>query len=133
MNRLQTFGKHERLKRRKAIGALFSGGHKCQAFPLRVLFVPVPAGQGLRAGVTVSSRYFKRAVDRNRVKRLLREGWRTVKAELCQRLQTEGRGLHLFFIYTGTEVPDYTLIREKMNRILQQLNQWLDENPAAAA
>lgn len=133
MKPIHTLGKQERLKRRKAIGALFSGGHKCQAYPLRVLFAPVAAAEGLRAGFTVSSRYFKRAVDRNRVKRLIREAWRTEKAGLVQRLKAEGRGLHVFLIYTGTELPELTLIREKMLRVLHQLNQWLDENPVAPA
>lgn len=130
---MHTLGKQERLKRRKAIGALFSAGHKCQAYPLRALFAPVAAEEGLRAGFTVSSRYFKRAVDRNRVKRLIREAWRTEKAGLGQRLQTEGRGLHVFLIYTGAELPELPLIREKMLRVLHQLNQWLDENPVAPA
>lgn len=133
MNLKYTLGKNERLKRRKAIGALFEGGRKCQAHPLRALYRPVAAADGFRAGVTVSSRHFKKAVDRNRVKRLLREAWRLQKAATQERLAREGRGLHVFLIYTGTELPDYALVRDKVSRILHLLNQWLDENPVAPA
>jgi ribonuclease P protein component len=132
MNRVHTLGKAERLKRRKVIESLFGGGQKCQAFPLRALF-GLSAEAGLRVGVTASSRSFPRAVDRNRIKRWMREAWRLEKEALRKRLMAEGRGLDVFIIYTGKEGPEASLIREKTLRLLHLLNQWLDENPVAAA
>ncbi|WP_207511476.1 ribonuclease P protein component [Longitalea luteola] len=120
-----TLNKTERLKRRKIIEQLFSEGRAVAAFPIRVQYklvdqlLPVP----LQAGFSVSSRNFKRAVDRNRIKRLMREAWRLQKAPLEQALQTKQQQLALFLIYTGKELPEFTLIKEKVDVVLKKLLQ----------
>jgi ribonuclease P protein component len=120
-----TLNKEERLKRRKVIELLFSEGRAVTAFPIRVQFkmvdelLTVP----LQAGFSASSRNFKRAVDRNRIKRLMREAYRLQKAPLEQALQTKQRKLALFLIYTGKELPEYALVKEKVEVVLKKLVQ----------
>jgi ribonuclease P protein component len=75
----------------------------------------------LQAGVTVSSRSFKKAVDRNRVKRIMREVYRLQKLPLQQLLEKEDKRLVLFFIYTGKELPVFAEVSKKMEVILKRL------------
>ena len=75
----------------------------------------------MQAGFTVNKKNFKKAVDRNRVKRLMRESYRIQKNELKNMLIQSNKNLALFFIYTGKELPDYTLIFEKTGNILSRI------------
>ena len=85
----------------------------------------------LQCGVGVSTRNFKKAVDRNRVKRVMREAWRLQKKELDQKMKGHSHRLSVFLIYTGKELPAFTVVKEKMALILQKLIIIADENSAA--
>jgi len=124
-----TLNKTERLKRRKIIEQLFSEGRAVTAFPIRVQYklIDGPETAPLQAGFSASSRNFKKAVDRNRIKRLMREAYRLQKAPLEQALQTKKRQLALFLIYTGKELPPYTLVKEKVELVLKKLLQAIQE------
>jgi ribonuclease P protein component len=75
----------------------------------------------LQAGFTVSSRNFKKAVDRNRIKRLMRECYRLQKNELKNSLEKNNKMLAVFFIYRGNEMPAYSDIFDKMGDALRRL------------
>jgi ribonuclease P protein component len=81
----------------------------------------------VKAGVGVSSRNFKKAVQRNRIRRLLREAYRTEKIPLYHQLENTGGHLNLFLLYIGKEMPEYVLLKEKMRLIIQRLIKELSE------
>lgn len=133
MKKAFTLGKQERLKSRKLIERLFREGKSISVFPYRALYLPVPftvarLPANLQAGIAVSRKYFKKAVHRNRIKRLTREAYRLQKAGLQQKLAGAGKQLMLFFIYTGRELPDFLLAKEKVQVILDKLIRIIDEN-----
>jgi ribonuclease P protein component len=75
----------------------------------------------LQAGFGAGSRQFKKAVDRNRIKRLSREAYRCQKPPLFQLLREKGISLSVFFIYTGKDLPDYSTVSGKIGVALQKL------------
>lgn len=85
----------------------------------------------LQAGVGVSSRNFKKATDRNRIKRLMREAYRLQQGILQDHLTLHQRNLSVFFLYTGKELPPYDLLFEKMGLAIKRLIKLSDENPEA--
>ncbi len=102
---------------------LFAKGKSTSAFPLKLLYDFVEEEPHmLKAGVTVSSRKFKKAVDRNRVKRVMREAYRLQKIPIQKLLIAEGKSMVFFFIYIGKELPVYKEIYDKMGVLLQRLN-----------
>lgn len=116
-----TLGKNERLKSRKLIEQLFSAGKSFTVFPYRVVYLRAETTATLQAGFGASGRNFKKAVDRNRIRRLTREAYRLQKQTLNDKLKENNLHLAVFFIYTGKDVPVYTQVYEKMGIILQRL------------
>jgi ribonuclease P protein component len=101
---------------------LFKEGKSIAVFPIRITYkftdIPQPV---LQAGFSASTRNFKKAVSRNRIKRLMRESYRKQKDVLEQHLATRNYRLALFIIYTGKELPNHELVEEKMTQVLQKL------------
>jgi len=119
-----TLGKDERLKSRKQLEQLFAEGKKITVAPFRISYLILPSEKpSLQFGVGVSNKNFKRAVDRNRIKRLVREAWRLGKNELKEKMKDEQKQGNIFFIYTGKELPDYKLVSEKINSAIRKLKQ----------
>ena len=119
--------KDDRLKSRKAIELLFLKGKSFSNFPFRILWMEVENEQGLKAGFSASSKKFKNATDRNRIKRLMREAYRLQKNEVALLLKKLSKSISIFFIYTGKEVPDYNLVFEKMGTVLNRIIKLVDE------
>lgn len=129
-----TLGKKERLKSRKLIDQLFKEGRNFNLFPYRVyyLFPQTKAStvnDNLQFGVGVSTRNFKHAVDRNRIKRLTREAYRLQKVPFQELLQSKQLAVALFLIYTGKELPAYEVMSEKIAVILNRLIKTANEIP----
>ncbi len=125
------YGKQDKLKSRKAIAQLFSSGKSFSNFPFKVIWLPENNNAILQTGIGVSSRYFKKATDRNRVKRLMREAYRLQKIILQQHLQQKELRLSVFILYVGRELPEYDLVFDKTGIILKRLIKLCDENTQA--
>ncbi|NDE10680.1 MAG: ribonuclease P protein component [Chitinophagia bacterium] len=125
----------DRLKSRKTIELLFSEGKSFSIFPFRILYCLSPLefttaennvaanNEKLQVGVTVSSRNFKKAVDRNRIKRLMREAWRLQKNELQLSPLLTHQSLKVFLIFTGKELPEHAMIYQKVAAVITRLIQ----------
>jgi len=86
--------------------------------------------QPLQAAFTVPRRQFKKSVHRNRIKRLMREAWRLQKNPLQDILVAKGIQLRVFIVYTGRDLPEWTLVQEKVQRIIARLQKSIHEKPA---
>ncbi|HSU29494.1 MAG TPA: ribonuclease P protein component [Chitinophagaceae bacterium] len=117
-----TLGKKERLKSRKSIERLFSEGRKFISGSFRVSHLPAQLPHpGIQFGIGVGNKQFKKAVDRNRIKRLCREAWRLQKSSLQEKLVASKKGVIVFFIYTGKEIPEYTDLFQHMGMAVSKL------------
>ncbi|MCH5168270.1 MAG: ribonuclease P protein component [Prevotellaceae bacterium] len=114
-----TLGKEERLCSRKAIEELFRGKHKSiAAYPVRAVFMQSEQA-GIRIMVSVSKRYFKRAVKRNRIKRQLREAYRQQK----ELLLPQTGGLDIAFLWTSADLLPTTKVFQKIRNILLRIHE----------
>jgi ribonuclease P protein component len=120
--------KDDKLKSRKAIELLFSQGKSFSNFPFRVCWLQTDYEIGLKAGFSATSRNFKKATDRNTIKRLIREAYRLQKNVLASHYSLQEKALHIFFIYTGKDIPTYEIVFEKIGTILKRIIKLLDEN-----
>ncbi len=121
------FKKSERLKSRKSIGALFERGRSFSCFPLLVKYNYVEttaAFRMLQVGFTVPSRVFRHAVDRNRIKRQMREAFRHQKNVFYERGQPVH--LHAMFIYTAKKTVDYKVIEQASQELIRRLSNLKD-------
>jgi ribonuclease P protein component len=117
-----TFGKNERLKSRKLIEQLFKEGRSFGVLPFRVYYLlNRSANSPIQCGVGVSTKNFKKAVDRNRIKRLIKEAWRLQKGPLQEKTGSKDLQLNLFLIYTGKELPGYKEVYAKVTVIINKL------------
>jgi ribonuclease P protein component len=98
-------------------------------FPLRVSYISTMESEEepLQFGVGVSGKWFKKAVDRNRVKRLVRESWRLQKNGLKRILLEKQLTMIVFIVYTGRELPEYENIRESVSRVIDHLSRIANE------
>ena len=116
-----SFNKSEKLKSKILIDKLFKEGKSVSAFPLRLVYMPIDQNNKTlsKAGVSVSKRNFKRAVDRNRIKRLIREAYRLRKPEYLSNILTP----HAFMIlYIGKEMPTLQELEKKMTVLFDKVS-----------
>lgn len=102
---MPTFVKSEKLCNTAAIARLFEKGHTIYNNPIKIKWLPVSESNntGLKVVISVSKHKFKKAVDRNRIKRILRECYRHNKSILEHGLQNKDCNLAL--IFTGNSLP----------------------------
>lgn len=123
MNHPNSFAKQEHLCGDKRISRLFTQGEAFIAYPLRVVYSIEPKTDVEFASVMVSvpKKRFKRAVKRNRLKRLMREAYRLNKHELIDCLKEKDLQIHIAFNYVSDDELDFATIEKKMKVALQRL------------
>ena len=120
----QTFKKSERLCSRTLMDHLFQGNsHSVSAYPLRAVFLPVDQmeQEGVSVLISVPKKRFHDAVDRNRVKRQLREAYRKHKHALVGQMVARKQGLLIAFIYVSAQIESTAYIEKRMTRLLEKI------------
>ncbi len=119
----QTFRKHERLTSKKQIEELFKRGSSVYLYPFRLQYMPGPPGQSAVPQVlfSVSKKNFRRAVDRNTLRRRMREAWRTGRHQLLADLSPEKIPACIAFVYTAKEPVSFAFMKKKLILVWQRL------------
>lgn len=117
-----TLKKSERLKKRDLIQRLFQEGKSMNKFPLKLLFLE--ADERLKHpalfGVTIPKKLFNKAVDRNKLKRRVRESYRIIKPELYKKLDALDKQFIFMFIYTSREKEEWKRIDSSVQYLLER-------------
>jgi ribonuclease P protein component len=121
-----TLEKKERLKSKKLIKKLFEDGNAIKKFPLRLIYLSVGtlSSKSTQVSFSVPKRNFKKAVDRNRIKRLLREAYRQEKNEI---LDASSLSCVFMITYIGKTEPLFSDIQKTIREVLTSLNQKIQE------
>jgi ribonuclease P protein component len=119
----RSFARPYRLKSRDVLNNVFENGRKVKSWPVILHFIDtaLPEAVPCQAAVSVSKKRFKRAVDRNRIKRLLREAWRLEKIPVEKALHAHGKQRAIVFIFTGKEMPTYEAILLCVQTVLKKM------------
>ncbi len=122
--KVNSFTKGERLCGVKSIDHLFREGHSFNLHPLRVfwLVTPLTPGQSpVRLVISVPKRHFKKATDRNLIKRQLREAWRKNRQSLLARLKEEQLQADIALIWSDKAIRAYDYIEQRLKEVLSKL------------
>jgi ribonuclease P protein component len=118
-----SYNKFEKLKSRKQIELLFAKGKSISAFPVKVFYLPIDHTplHPVQVGVGVSARHFKKAVDRNTIKRRMREAYRLHKLPLHDHLVAEQKSVAVFILWIDKQIPTTALVQDLMPTIIEKL------------
>ncbi len=119
---MQTFSKNERLSGQKIIDLLFSEGRSFVLFPYRMIWMEYEFGDApqIKILITVSKKSFKKAVDRNLIRRRIREAYRKHKTELYDFLGQQKVQCAVVLIYTANTILTFKEIEEKIILLLHR-------------
>lgn len=117
-----SLSKSERLRNVKQIDNLFKNSSSIKAYPLIFSYILFenPQQSQIQALFAAPKRIFKKAVERNRVKRVLRDRFRLLKPNFISVLNE--KHIQFAIIYTAKELPDYTIIDKSLRKIMNKLN-----------
>jgi ribonuclease P protein component len=122
LNQSFTYNKTEKLKSRKQLDIVFKTGKSFLVFPLKVfcVFGDVSQESLIQCGVGVSKKHFSKAVDRNRIKRILRENYRLNKGILHETITA--KQLSFFILYIDKTIPEKSnLLEDKMKKVMDKI------------
>ncbi len=121
-----TFNKSEKLKSKKAIELLFRSGQSITTPPIRLIYKSVTEGKfPVRMTVVVPKKLVNRAVDRNLIKRRIREVYRLNKTELCKKIAQKNLHYNIVFFYQSEDISSYKIIQSALISTLYRLEKKL--------
>ncbi len=122
--RTNTFPKKEHLKSKSVIEKLYAEGMSVTAYPLRAVFIEQDAEKQEATAtilISVAKKRFRHAVDRNLMKRRIREAYRTSKQPFVVALEENGRKLAVAILYIDTKQSSTAFLKKKMERLLESI------------
>ena len=124
-----TFGKKYSLKSKIEIDRLFESGNKISSYPFTVFLREIEDDKGITPFKIVFSapkRTFRKAVKRNRIKRIMRESIRLNKNKLEEYLITQEKRVNLFLIYSASEELEHSIMTKKTIKLFDKIIKQLD-------
>ena len=124
----QSFGKEYKLCRRKLIDGVFKTGKVIKQYPFVVHFLEIDEKLEAPFQVTISApkRNFRKAHDRNRIKRLMRETIRFNKMILEDKISKSQKNIIMFMVYTSKEEIPFTTLMKKNELLFEQIIKHID-------
>lgn len=117
-----TFPLKEHLKSKRVIEKLYSEGASVTAYPLRAVFIEQEEQETTAAIlISVAKKRFRHAVDRNLVKRRIREAYRTSKHPFVETLQSNGKKMAVAILYIDNRHNSTAFIKRKMEKLLASI------------
>lgn len=119
-----TFPKAEHLKSKSIIEELYAKGISVTAFPLRAVFITLPTQEKQPAAtilISVAKRRFRHAVDRNLMKRRIREAYRLNKLPFVEQLEKQGKQLAIAILYIENKHSSTQFLERKMAKLLTSI------------
>jgi ribonuclease P protein component len=119
----QRFPRTESLKQKRVFDALFKGANKSFQHPVMALWkrIPLPENVPAQIGLSVPKKHFKKAVDRNTIKRRLREAYRLNKHIIHAPLLERKEQIAVVFIVLKTDNTSYDILGPKMMLLLRDI------------
>ncbi len=122
MDRRNTFGKEEHLCGKTAIDELYTTGESFFLYPFRIAYRKTDRKEvAAQCLVNAPKRKFKHAVDRNKLKRLMREAYRKNKHALSDEMEQSGSTMLMAFNYIGDKIESQTFIEKRMRQALDKI------------
>jgi ribonuclease P protein component len=116
-----TLPKSDRLTSRVTISKVYEKGKHLNDYPFKMVWLKETGEAGLKVVFSVPKRKFKRAVDRNQIKRKLREAYRKHKHDCQKAAESQNARVSLFLIYLGKDIPLSEIVDDKIILLLNRL------------
>lgn len=126
--KVNTFSKAERLCSSTLIDRLFSEGNRqISVFPIRLVWLLADDVEGIQVLISAPKRNFHHAVDRNRIKRQIREFYRTGSFSLKETVAQKGKGMALAFLFNDNKLWESDKLDQRLSQALEKLVETLSE------
>lgn len=127
---MSRFRKFEILRGKRTVSFLFESGKTVSRYPFRLIWqqreessCKTPA----RVLISVPRKNFRKAHERNLVRRRIREAYRHLKTSFYERLATQNRNIDIALIYTGKDIISYHEIFNHIEKLLSMVIQQLEK------
>ena len=128
VSKRNNFSKQERLTSKTLIQELFQKGSSFYIFPFRIKFLDTNVHSGIKVVIAVPKKNFKKAVDRNYIRRRIKEAYRLNKSALLSLVSSRDIGMSLAIIYVGKEKMGFKDAENKLNLVLARLQEEISDS-----